>query len=447
MLTAKYLRAHFVPTSVPDALGWVFRVVYEFWGYCVNGDNSLNTPGSGAFAPVSGVYQMPWTDSTGLLASGSDGFTAVGMPFFNAVSPTAFSASYVGKWLVTWQSGSNSTDDSIYQITQWFNSSSIRINVFQGGTPYTGSLHPSLTTRNFINWRILDFAPSSAGTLISQTSALICQFSDAGNVNPGQANSQVALIYGNPPKANGPLAAPGDFPTNGNGRGIYYQISPSGSWGLHSGTYNFTDSFTLGYGAGGGNTGYWNIGGSGYISLWGAGDFFISHIHCTGQSASGWHIEIPQRLYPQGDDPNPLVIIPYADYSPTQTDSGNHYGGGIYAHNPPNNSLFWYYGMGRRFFGIDTSTVGNQTNGRYNGAFFNTYQNKFVFTDAVAAQPQVAGHYQLARVRLRRVRFIAPIIPQFQRVGNNGEWLHVLNGIMWPWDNTLLPYGLFLGGN
>lgn len=447
MLTAKYLRAHFVPATVGNPVFWLFRLVYEFWGFCVNGSNDLVNPGVGAFAPVSGVYAMPATFATaGLLASGSDGSTQVGQPFFSTVSQN-ISASYVNKWLVMWQSGSTCTDDSIYQITQWFNSGSIRLNVFQGGTPYTGSLHPSLTSRTNINWRIVDFVPASNLSYTSQQSALICQFSDAGNVNPGQANSQVALIYGNPPKQNGPLAVPGDAPTNGNGQGIYYQISPSGSWGLNSGSYNFTDGFTLGYGAGGGNTGYWSVGGSGYISLWGAGDFFIAHSHCTGQSASGWHIEIPQRLYPQGDDPNPLVIIPFADFPPTQTDSGNHYGGGIYAHNPPNNSLFWYYGMGRRFFGNDQNTVGNQSNGRLNGAWFNTYQNKFLFTDAVGCNPQVPGQYQLARFRLRRVRFIAPIIPQFERVGNNGEWLHVLNGIMWPWDNTLLPYNLFLGGN
>jgi hypothetical protein len=371
----------------------------------------------------------------------------LGEPFFNTISQN-ISASYLNKWIVLWQSGSTCTDDSVYQITQWLNSGSIRINVFQGGTPYSGSLHPSLTTRTNVNWRIVDFAVPAAMGLTSQQSSLILQFNDAGNVNPGQANSQVALIYGSPPKQAGSLGVTNAQPTNGSGTGIYYVLSPSGSWGLNSGTYSFTDGWALGYGAGGGNTGYWGIGGSsGYVSMWAAGDFFICHTQLGGANSSGWHIEVPQRLYPQGDDPNPIVIIPWADYTPTQTDSGNHYGGGIFAHNPPNSSLFWYYGMGRRFFGDDTSTVGNQSNGRYNGAFLNTYQNKFVFTDAIAANPQVPGQYQLARCRLRRVRFIAPIIPQYERVGNSGEWLHVLNGIMWPWDNTLLSYNLFLGGN
>ena len=433
MLTAKFLRAHPVPGGV-NSLGWLLRLAFEFWGFCVNGGNDLITPGSGAFAPVSGVYQMPWTSQTGLLASGSDGFTTVGMPFFGSTNLNAFSASYVGKFLVMWQSGSTCTDDSIYQITQWFNSSSIRLNVFQGGTPYTGSLHPSLTTRNNINWRLVDFTPSANGSYISQQSQLICQFSDAGNVNPGQANSQCALIYGAP--------APG----YGGGSGIYYMLSPSGSWGLNSGSWSFTDPVGP-INQGGGNAGYWQPSSPGYISLWGAGDFFMCHSHCTSQDSSGWHIEIPQRLYPQGDDPNPIAIIPFADYTITQTDSGNHYGGAIMMHNPPDNTLRAYYGFGRRFFGNDdTNHVGNQSNGRFNGTFFNTYQNKFVFTDAVTCLPNVGGQFQLARTRLRRVRFIAPIIPQFERVGNNGEWIHVANGILWPWDNTLLPYNLFLAG-
>jgi hypothetical protein len=436
MLTAKYLRAHAVP-SVAHVETWISKVCFEFWGFCVNGGNDLTLPGSGAFAPVSGVFNMPWQPGTGLLTSGSDGVTHNGMPFFNSTNPTAFSASYVGKWLVMWKSGSTNTDDSIYLITQWLNSSSVRLNVFNGGTPYSGSLHSSLTERNFINWRILDFNAVAGMSLTSQQSALICQFSDAGTVNPTQFNSQVGIFWGNPPlQSNG---------VNGSGNGFYYVLSPSGSWGLNSGTYSFTDGFALGN-AGGGSWGILGTG-AGYMSLWGASDFFIAHCKFTNVS-SGWHIEIPQRLYPPGADPNPLAVIPWGQYAPTQTDSGNHYGGGIYMHNPPDNTLRRYYGFGRRFFGDDdTNSVGFGTNGRYNGAYFNTFQNKFLFTDCVAGIPDVAGQYQLARVRLRRARFIAPIIPQFERVGNNGEWLHVLNGVMWPWDNTLLPYNLFLGGN
>ena len=441
MLTPKFLRAHNIVASAhPDS--WIMRVLFEFWGFCVNGDNSLVNPGLGAFAPVSGVYQMPWTSQTGLLQSGSDGSTVAGLPFFTSSNPNAFSSSWVNKHLVTWQSGSTSTDDSVYRITQWINSGTIRVDVSNGGTPAPISRHPTFTSRTNINYRVIDFnAVANAGGLTSQQSQLVCQFSDAGNVNPGQANSQASIVWGSPALSfNG---------TAGGGQGFYYVLSPSGSWGLNSGSYSFLagDSITLGYGAGGGNTGYWSFGNGGYMSLWGAGDFFISHIHNTGQSASGWHIEIPQRLYPQGVDPNPIVIIPYADYSISLQDGGAHYGGGIYMHNPPNNTLMRYYGFGRRVFGIDdTNSVAFAGNGRANGAWFNPFNGKFFFTDLVIGNGDNVGQYQLARVRLRRMRAVPTIIPNITIVGDHGEWLHIFNGVMWPWDNTLLNNNLFLAG-
>jgi len=432
MLTAKFLRAHTMPTN-PNPWLWLKRLMWEFWGFCVNGDNGLANPGFGAFAAVSGT-QLPVNLTTaGLLDSGSDGFTAVGEPFFNTVSQN-ISSSYVGKWVVMWQSGSNSTDDSIYQITQWFNSGSVRLNVFTGGTPYTGSLHPSLTTRNNINYRIVDFAAAAAVGGSLNSDYMILQFNDAGTVNPGQASSQLKVRFA--------------LDYNGSDPIIGLTMSPSGSWGLHSGSYGFTDPTSeLEHSSNGGGWGSLQSAGSGYISFWAASDFFIMHLATTQNfHSNGFHVEIPQRLYPQVDDPNPIMMMEWGQDTPSQTDSSQMYAGGLYMHNPPDRSTMLYYGMGRRFFANDQNAVGGQTNGRLNGAFFNTYQNNFLFTDAVLCNPQTPGQYQLARARMRRARFIAPIIPQFQRIGNNGEWLHVINGIMWPWDNTLLSYNLFLGG-
>jgi hypothetical protein len=427
MLTTKFLRAHNM-TSNSYVFGWMMKLIFEFWGFCVNGGSELNTPHG--FAGGTGYATMPPSfPSAGLLASGSDGITNVGMPFFNTVNPSAFSASYVNKYLVMWQSGSTCTDDSIYQITQWFNSSSIRLNVFQGGTPYSGTLHPSLTSRTNVNWRVVDFA-ASATAIYNNTSSLVLAFNDAGNVNPGQANSQVKLRM--------------DLSNNIIG----ISLSPSGSWQNISGTWQFTDPTTER--EDNSNTGHWGSitgGGSGYFSMWAAGDFFIFHYAgTTSYNSDGFHVEIPQRLYPAGDDPNPIVMMMWGEDTPHMGDSTKMYGGGFYAHNPPDGSTMQYYPMGRRFLGDDLLSPAAGSNGRQNGIWFNTYRNQFLFTDAVLAQPQIPAQYQLSRMRLRRVRFIPNIIPQFQRIGNNGEWLHVVNGIMWPWDNTLLPYNLFLGG-
>lgn len=470
MLTPKFVRSHFIPTGA-NGFQWFFKLIYEFWGFCVNGGNDTVNPGG--FSPSTGVYQMPWAPysssaaAAGLLASGSDGFTHVGLPFFNSINQNAFSASYVNRWLVTWQSGSTSTDDSVYQITQWINSASLRVNMLTGGTPYTGSLKPSFTERSQVLWRIVDFATAAALPVTQNVSSLVLQFNAAADVNPGQALSQVRLKMALTPPGYSPGAV-----------GVGFTLSPSGTWhgntafdsgsyssgSIVSGTFFPTGTFTPSGNLvtasffnesipeiypGSVNGGYWFgvADNPAYITLIGAQDFLIAHFKGQQALASGFHIEIPQRVYPQGVDPNPLAVMGFGVNGLTSTDTNNHYAGGFFMHNPPSNLLVQYKGYTRRFFGRDDSnSPGTQTNGRYNGSFFNTYLNKFNFVDVVLGS-SAAGQYQPSRCRLRRVRILPPIVPQFERLGNLGEWLHVQNGVLWPWDNTLLPYNLFQGGN
>jgi hypothetical protein len=55
--------------------------------------------------------------------------------------------------------------------------------------------------------------------------------------------------------------------------------------------------------------------------------------------------------------------------------------------------------------------------------------------------------FTLARVRLRRVKFTSAAVQQSTRFGLYPDsWLHVSGGIVWPWDGTELPFGLFPGG-
>lgn len=471
MLTPKFVRAHAIPSGV-NGFNWFFKLIYEFWGFCVNGDNDLVNPGG--FSANTGVFQMPWSPvsasavASGLLASGTDGVTHVGSPFFNSVSSTAFSASFLNKWLVVWKSGSTCTDDSVYQITQWVNSSSVRLNTLHGGTPYTASLHPSLTERTQVYWRVIDFSPAAAMSVLYNTSSLVLQFNAAADVNPGQSLSQCRLrmLKGTP------------FFPGGSTIGVGYTLSPSGTWhgdyGYDSGSYasgTISGSVYIPTGAftPGGNlqppgffsesiselvlastSGWFNSAADNpaYVTLIGSQDFLISHYKSSAMSqASGFHVEVPQRTYPQGVDPNPLAVMGWGVNSVSTTSTTSHYAGGFWMHNPPDNSLINYAGMSRRFFGAtETNAPGFQTNGRYNGAFFNRYQSKFIFMD-VALANSTTGQHQMVRCRLRRVRILPPIIPQFERIGNLGEWIHVEAGAMWPWDNTLLPYNLFSGGN
>lgn len=429
MLNTKFVRAHRIPAT-SFGFAWFFKLMYEFWGFCVNGGTSLTA--HGGFALLSGVnmpagFQNGVTSSI-LLTSGSDGFTADGMPFFNTVGQV-FSASYVGKHIVCWKSGSTSTDDSVYEITQWINSASIRVNVLQGGTPYTGSLHPAFVARSSINYRVINFANVVTLPGYTTSSNMVMQFNGAPEVNPQQSLSQAQLRF---------VQSYGS-----SGRNVGITMSPSGSWTSSS----FTDPSTEVLATT--NTNGWFNGtdNPAYITLIGSQDFLLCHYKGNQTFGSGFHIEIPQRLYPQPLDPNPITVMNFGSVPMTTTDSTQIYGGGFYAINHPDNTTYKTLTLARSIFSDAGTEWGGVSAGRNNGAVFNSYQNKFLFSDGVLALPSTPGQFSIARFRLRRVRFMAPIVPQFQRIGNNGEWIHMMNGIMWPWDNALLPYNLLLGGN
>ncbi len=165
----KFLRAlNTVPVgtgnSVPITL-FFLKTLYEFWGFCVNGGNSLTAPGGFATSQVTGSYisiDPAFENGANVtLATGNDGVTVQQTAVFTAAS-NPFVPGHVGKWLVCWKSGSTSTDDSIYPITQWYGSGSIGLDVITGGTSFSssGSI-PYLTSRTGINYRVVDLHAAS----------------------------------------------------------------------------------------------------------------------------------------------------------------------------------------------------------------------------------------------------------------------------------------------
>lgn len=431
MLNSKFVRAHFVNTSqtTTTAMRWTFKLLYEFWGFCVNGGDSLLVPGgfasSGSVPVMSGAVIFPAgfeSGSTVLLASGTDGMTDAGNPFFNTINPI-FSASYVGKHIVCWKSGSTSTDDSIYEIKQWLNSSSVRVNILQGGTPYSASLHPAFDFRTQIHYRIIDFNAAANLAGFTTNDGLVLQFNGAATVNTGQLNSQARLRH--------------------TTTQLGLKVSPSGSWTPVSGNFNDPSSETLATWANSGT-------GTGYISLWGAQDYLIAHSRGAWNSAGSWfHVEIPARLYPRPLDPNVIIFSNFAADAVTQDNYNN-----MTMQSPIDGvTRGWetYVRMpGGDNFNItqfpSPYTLRFFSNGRYNNMFFNVFTNKFMFTDGILGLTSVSQQFSLGRVRIRRARFTVPIIPTMQRLGDQGEWLFINDGVLWPWDNALLPYALLLGG-
>lgn len=440
-LTAKFVKAHVVNTSISNAsaMRWLHKLMYEFWGFCINGDNDLLKPRG--FAPMSGVlFPELWQSGTAvLLASGSDGQTIDGMPFFTANSINWTSSSLLGKWLVTWKSGSTSTDDSIYPITQIVNSSTIRVDVNCGATPYTASMRPSFTTRNFINFRVVDFNASvNLSGFTTDNDGLVLCLSGAYLVNSGQINSQCRT------RIRTTLNA-----------GVGIELSSSGTWTPASSSGYFIDG-TSEINSPSSWFNYISTG-QGVITLMGAQDFLLCHlkgINTWNSIASGFHIEIPQRIYPQQYDPNPIIAMNFGLQTPIINVVGQNYGGGFTAYHPINNTTKTWKTMIRSLSGdsfnstfYSTNKPTDVTNGRLNEAYFNIYKNKFMINDFALGNDFSDGSgFIPMRLKIRRARWVANIIPSFQRLGDHGEWIHIGNGILWPWDGCVLPYNLFKAG-
>lgn len=446
-LTTKFVRNHFVSQNVSNTvvLRWFHKLLYEFWGFCINGGNSLLIPGG--FAPLSGVLQPSGFESgsTTLLASGSDGITTDGSPFFSAASVnwTSGSGAYVGKHLVCWKSSSLSSDDSVYQITQIVNSSTIRVNVNNGGTPYSASLKLGFVARTGINFRVVDINAAANLAGIADADGLVLHFSAAYLVNSGQVTPQVRTRIRTSAGSNVP--------------NVGLTLSSSGTWTPASSSGFFTDG-TAEINAATSANGWGASGtGTGYITLIGAQDFIFSHVRGAWNTAgSGFYIEVPQRLYGQNYDPNPIVAMNYGTSGLTINTVDEHFAGGFTAHNPPDNSTRKHQSLVRCIAGeywnttmFAANSLDRQDLSRYRELHFNSFLNKVIMSDIILGLRAVSGSvniYTPNRLRLRRSKLTSKAIPRFYRVGNNGEWLHIQNGILIPWDNAILPYTPFLGG-
>jgi len=69
-------------------------------------------------------------------------------------------------------------------------------------------------------------------------------------------------------------------------------------------------------------------------------------------------------------------------------------------------------------------------------------QGKILYSDALMASISAAGQYSLARARLTNIAFTSNSLPSFHLIGDSGEFIHVGNGVLWPWDGSVLPYNL-----
>lgn len=428
-LTPKFCRAHYVNESMTStqALVWFMKLIYEFWGFCYQTPDSFTNPGG---FPTGGVDMPAGFESGSLLMTGSSGYTNIGESIFSDLNADFTSGSIKGKYIVTWKSGSTSNDDGVYLIKKVFGSSSILLDTNMGATPYTGSLIPLFTTRTDINYRVVDFASTATSISMTSGSGLVLELSGASLVNSLQLDPQVRIKF-----------------SENAGDNIHVTFSPSGSWnGIDFGDDEFSGVDRAWSSSGTGN---------GHISLICADDFIIAHWKGQWNTAgSGFHIEIPKRLYSQEYDPNPIIVANWGVDALGTSDSKTNYGGNAFRmHTPPVDSVDVWRPLaityqGNSYDGIvhaETRSSGLNP-GRYNNIAYNPVTDKFYVSDVVLAMLDNFNIWSMGRVRMRRWRLTTDLTPDFSRLGENGEWIKLNDGVMWPWDNAILPQPLLPDG-
>lgn len=425
------------------------KLLYEFWGFCVNGGSSLLTPGG---MPTSSYITMTngfESGSSVLIASGSDGSTTLGSRIFTAPSinwTSGSSTQFLNKHLVCWKSGSECTDDSIYQIVKILNSTSVEVNVTTGGTPLSGSRRLGFTNRTNINFRVVNLASASILTGVAGTSNLIIQMNaPAFNANSAYSQARFMLRTGSSTLSSCGIA-----------------MSPSGSW---SGT-SFSDlspelvpdTTTPGSTTTQQLEWFNNANaGIGSISFWADQGCLIMHSKGSWNTAgSFFHLEIPHRLYPSNKDPNVICCINSGRCGVTTLNNGisntaAHYSSGWLVPNPfDNSSVRKWNALVRSITGhtfrsetFTTNFGGLVANVNQRQAFYNQNFNNVLLFEIILGCRASSGSYSLGRVQLRRGALGLDHWPIGQIIGDKGEWIHVGNGVLWPWDNALLNTNIF----
>lgn len=428
----KFLRSHYV-SFINNLSSYLYRfkITYEFWGFCVNGSNDLRNPGG--FAATNPFNLPAGFESGSLYASGSDGITHLGEQFFSS-STGNFSENAVGRHLICWKSGSSSTDDSIYRVTQFINSGVLRVNTFEGGTPYPPANNaPYFTERDNINFRLVDIDQTVTDIFsLPSGSYMVFEFQAANDVNEGQINPQIKM---------------GNY-DNGSRREFRFHLSPSGSW---NGT-GFTDGQE--YTPDTGSSFGWAFGSDAPGRIMMIADKCFMFHHGMGQTdaggagwhndSAGWVFEVPYRIYPREIDPYPLLAMAWGQGMRT-TDPNIGFAGPwmigrdgitirhyeLLTRSP--HGISW----DNEVFGSNPSTV----NADRKEATHDKERNEFLLSDFVLSRLSSDEH-TMARVRIRNMRMIPNCVPNDSLVGTTpgNQWWKCIDYLLFPWDGARLPY-------
>jgi len=332
-----------------------------------------------------------------------------------------------------------STDDSIYRIVAIPSTSQVVLVPFTGGTPDISTLKNNITSRAALSYRVIDVAAASQ-LAVAAGNYFIGTMNGGPCINTGQATSQFQFLL------RGTSATFGTF-------GMV--TSPNGSW--NGSVFSGTGSNTTMTERANANSLLFNGGAAavtGFVTMVADTDSFFAHVQSSNSNGSvnlkGMYFmaTIPQRLYTQTQDPNPIALLVGGNGLGTST--------GIDSFST-SFGMVGFDGTTRSHQLITRNLVGDTANLTIGAAYtvgFNLdsrigYQGKTsqVFLgEALISSTTTAGQFSFARARMRPIRFAFGALPQYYTVGNNGEFVHVANGLLLPWDGSILPYPLLAGG-
>lgn len=406
------------------------KILYEFWGFCVNGGTSVTSPGA---IPS---YTFP-SSITGSIITGTDGVTQKANPgvfISNSAGWLALDASddLVGKHLVMWKPNDESIDDSIYEIKGVNSEGHLLLNEDSGGGTVSYGNRLSFVDRAGIYFRVIDIA-STRNLAWSDGQYMIISFSGSSAVNEGQENSQAQLLLRSTQKKIGIV------------------VSPSGSWdgaSFSDGTTEVTPASDM---LSGPNTQpYYYVAASrdGLIMLFdgldkpNASDF-------SDNPLSGIHIEIPKRLYDQELDPNPVMWLVWGQQLPSfESVSSSYYDG--YKMVDHDGTVRGFRSLVRSPWGDSSPeflTFGGapwrvSATDRYRNFDLEQYERLIISSDVILSNIS-SSHFSHARCRLRFVRAGSAIQTRGKRHGRT--FAHLVNGVILPWDNSTVSFGTFWG--
>lgn len=403
-----------------------------------------------------------------------------------------------------------SSDDSVYRIIGFTSNNQIQVVPYTGGTPDISTLKPNLTSRSFLNYRVVDIvAASQLG--VASGNFFVGNMYGSSNINNNGFTYQVSTTSGNLVSpisvtttttntlvtgqivtiqgVGGNTNANGNFiitvtnnttftlnGTTGNGaftsggsvtatnvpqfqwilRGssaTFGQFgivgSPNGSWTGSTFTSAVGSSATLterdtatSNSMSGGTA---NV--TGFMTLIADTDFFLGHIRSSNSNYSGGYsfaILTPLRLYTQAQDPNPMCVLVNFNNLATSTGTDS-YSNSI--------GMVGFDGTTRAQQLMTRNLAGDTANASIGNSYTvgpnlsallmsQTRTGQFLYGDALITSTSTAGQFYVSRSKLRTVAFTSSALSQFQIVGNSGEFIHMGNGLLWPWDSSILPYSL-----